>query len=102
MKHKIQSVPELLVETYGNQSELARRLGINRGTLREFLYDNNCRRHVVLNGVFMNIPSSANGHKVYQPAKPTVSKAGRKPYYKEGESGTVVEAKELARKMGFL
>ncbi|AIU73280.1 protein ninH [Hafnia alvei FB1] len=53
MKADIRTIPDMLVDTYGNQSELARRLRINRETISKYLNDKEAKRHAIVNGVFM-------------------------------------------------
>ncbi|QZA70480.1 DNA binding protein [Erwinia phage AH03] len=52
--YDVKTIPDLLVDTFGNQSELARRLGINRATLRKFIKDKDGKQHAIVNGVFMS------------------------------------------------
>ncbi|EDG2749930.1 protein ninH, partial [Salmonella enterica] len=40
-------------ETYGNQTEVARRLSCHRNTVRRYLYDKEARYHAIVNGVLM-------------------------------------------------
>lgn len=53
MKADIRTIPDMLVDTYGNQSELARRLRINRETISKYLNDKEAKRHAIVNCVFM-------------------------------------------------
>ncbi|MDU7480374.1 MAG: protein ninH [Hafnia alvei] len=53
MKAEIRTIPDMLVDTYGNQSELARRLRINRETISKYLNDKQAKQHAIVNGVFM-------------------------------------------------
>ena len=53
MNADIRTIPDMLVDTYGNQSELARRLRINRETISKYLNDKEAKRHAIVNGVFM-------------------------------------------------
>ncbi|MDI5817556.1 hypothetical protein MJI46_34685, partial [Salmonella enterica subsp. enterica serovar Cerro] len=41
------TIPELLIETYGNQTEVARRLSCHRNTVRRYLYDKEARYHAI-------------------------------------------------------
>ncbi|MBI0277102.1 protein ninH [Hafnia alvei] len=54
MDAKIRTIPDMLVDTYGNQSELARRLHINRETISKYLNDKEAKHHAIVNGVFMS------------------------------------------------
>lgn len=49
----LQFIPDLLVSTRGNVSELARRLDVNRITVKKYAHDKNGERHAVINGVLM-------------------------------------------------
>lgn len=53
MQANITSIPELLIGTRGNQTTLAKKLDINRGTIGKFARDFDCQYHVVCNGVLM-------------------------------------------------
>lgn len=53
MNAEIRTIPDMLVDTYGNQSELARRLHINRETISKYLNDKEAKHHAIVNGVFM-------------------------------------------------
>ncbi|APW16387.1 protein ninH [Salmonella enterica] len=53
MTPSIKTIPELLIETYGNQTEVARRLSCHRNTVRRYLYDKEARYHAIVNGVLM-------------------------------------------------
>lgn len=48
-----QTIPELLIETRGSISELARRINGNRATVRKYINDKKGARHIVVNGVLM-------------------------------------------------
>lgn len=54
MNAEIRTIPDMLVDTYGNQSELARRLHINRETITKYLNDWGAKHHAIVNGVFMS------------------------------------------------
>lgn len=60
MKFEVKTVPDLLVDVRGNQSELARRLNVNRGTLRKYLYDKDAKFHAIVNGVFMSTTAESS------------------------------------------
>ncbi|EFG4706730.1 protein ninH, partial [Escherichia coli] len=53
MNAKIQTIPELLICTRGNQTEVARILNCNRATARKYIGDKEGKRHAVVNGVLM-------------------------------------------------
>ncbi|EES2155804.1 protein ninH, partial [Escherichia coli] len=53
MNAKIQTIPELLICTRGNQTEVARILNCNRATVRKYIGDKEGKRHAVVNGVLM-------------------------------------------------
>ena len=50
---KIQTIPELLIQTRGNQTEVARMLSCARGTVLKYNRDSKGERHVIVNGVLM-------------------------------------------------
>jgi len=49
----VSSIPELLVLFRGNQTALAKELGIDRNTVRKYAHDKRCRFHTILNGKLM-------------------------------------------------
>lgn len=53
MNAEITSIPILLIKHRGNQSALARELHVNRGTLRNYVHDKDCKHHVIINGILM-------------------------------------------------
>ncbi|EBF6822206.1 TPA: protein ninH, partial [Salmonella enterica subsp. enterica serovar Infantis] len=53
MTHTVKTIPDMLIETYGNQTEVARRLSCHRNTVRRYLYDKEARYHAIVNGVLM-------------------------------------------------
>jgi len=53
MNVNIQTIPELLIKTRGNQTELARILKSNRTTIRKYHRDKEARFHAIVNGVLM-------------------------------------------------
>ncbi|WNN42816.1 protein ninH [Winslowiella toletana] len=53
MNVNIQTIPELLIKTRGNQTELARILKSNRTTIRKYHRDKKARFHAIVNGVLM-------------------------------------------------
>lgn len=52
MTHTVKTIPDMLIETYGNQTEVARRLSCHRNTVRRYLYDKEAY-HAIVNGVLM-------------------------------------------------
>ncbi|YCI31064.1 phage NinH family protein [Erwinia sp. PK3-005] len=63
MNITIQTIPELLVTTRGNITELARQLNANRATVTKFIYDKNAERHAVVNGILMTWRGEMGAHK---------------------------------------
>lgn len=55
-----QTIPELLVKTRGNQTEVARQLDCNRGTVAKYIYDKDATQHVIVNGRLM-VDASGKG-----------------------------------------
>ena len=53
MNATIQTIPELLIQTRGNQTEVARMLYCARGTVLKYNRDSKGERHVIVNGVLM-------------------------------------------------
>ncbi len=53
MNATIQTIPELLIQTRGNQTEVARMLSCARGTVLKYNRDSKGERHVIVNGVLM-------------------------------------------------
>lgn len=53
MNTQLTSIPEMLVKTRGNMSEVARAFNIHRFTVKRYARDYQCRLHVVVNGVLM-------------------------------------------------
>ncbi|WP_105476133.1 protein ninH [Escherichia coli] len=53
MNATIQTIPELLIQTRGNQTEVARILNCNRATVRKYIGDKEGKRHAIVNGVLM-------------------------------------------------
>ncbi len=51
MNATIQTIPELLIQTRGNQTEVARMLSCARGTVLKYNRDSKGERHVIVNGV---------------------------------------------------
>ncbi|EPJ1882225.1 protein ninH, partial [Escherichia coli] len=44
---------DMLVEAYGNQTEVARTLNCSRNTVRKYIDDKDAKKHAVVNGVLM-------------------------------------------------
>ena len=53
MTFTVKIIPDMLVEAYGNQTEVARILNYNRATVRKYIGDKEGKRHAVVNGVLM-------------------------------------------------
>lgn len=53
MNATIQTIPELLIKTRGNQTEVARILKSNRATIRKYHRDKDAKLHAIVNGVLM-------------------------------------------------
>ena len=53
MIHTVTTIPQMLISTYGNQTEVAKRLKCNRNTVRKYVDDKTRRFHSVVNGVLM-------------------------------------------------
>ncbi|WP_225389533.1 phage NinH family protein, partial [Escherichia coli] len=53
MNATIQTIPEFLIQTRGNQTEVARMLSCARGTVLKYNRDSKGERHVIVNGVLM-------------------------------------------------
>lgn len=70
MKTEITTIPELLIRTYGNMSEVSRYLGCYRATVKKYATDVNAKKHAVINGRLITV-------------------------YKTRERGTLSLAKEL-------
>ena len=47
----VTTVPAMLAEFGGNQSELAKKLGTERGTIRKYKDDQDAKHHAIVNGV---------------------------------------------------
>lgn len=59
----IQTIPELLVKTRGNQTEVARMLNANRGTIRKYARDSKAQGHAIVNGILMIFRGHLGEHK---------------------------------------
>lgn len=53
MTFSVKTIPDMLVETYGNQTEVARRLNCSRNTVLKYVGDKTGKRHAIVNGVLM-------------------------------------------------
>lgn len=53
MTFSVKTIPDMLIETYGNQTEVARRLNCSRNTVLKYVGDKNGERHAIVNGVLM-------------------------------------------------
>ncbi|ELY5802123.1 phage NinH family protein [Cronobacter sakazakii] len=53
MTPSIKTIPEMLIETYGNQTEVARKLSCDRSTVKRYSRDNECKYHAIVNGILM-------------------------------------------------
>ncbi|HCB1065395.1 phage NinH family protein [Klebsiella quasipneumoniae] len=53
MMFKVQTVPELLVVTRGNITEVARMTNSDRNTIRKYARDFSAANHIVINGRLM-------------------------------------------------
>ncbi|EHP3255531.1 protein ninH [Escherichia coli] len=49
MNATIQTIPELLIQTRGNQTEVARMLSCAKGTVLKYNRDSKGERHVIVN-----------------------------------------------------
>ncbi|MGC6389675.1 protein ninH [Ewingella sp. S1.OA.A_B6] len=49
----IQTIPDILVTTRGNQMEAARLLSANRATIKKYSRDFDGKQHAIVNGVLM-------------------------------------------------
>lgn len=53
MKADVKTIPELLITTYGNQSEVSRILDTRRSTVRKYANDFKGENHAIVNGRLM-------------------------------------------------
>ncbi|WP_316250785.1 protein ninH [Pantoea agglomerans] len=63
MTPQVTSIPQLLIETRGNQTAVGRAIKSTRITVRKYARDFNCRYHVVVNGVLMVSQGDRGLHK---------------------------------------
>lgn len=63
MNTTIQTIPELLVTTRGNITELAQQLNCNRATVRKYARDFNATQHAIVNGILMISRGLMGAHK---------------------------------------
>ncbi|EGZ7372372.1 protein ninH, partial [Escherichia coli] len=48
MTFTVKTIPDMLVEAYGNQTEVARILNCNRATVRKYIGDKEGKRHAIV------------------------------------------------------
>ncbi|AUY80941.1 protein ninH [Salmonella enterica] len=53
MTFSVKTIPDMLVEAYGNQTEVARRLKCSRVTVRKYVDDKDGKMHAIVNDVLM-------------------------------------------------
>lgn len=53
MTFSVKTIPDMLIETYGNQAEVARRLNCSRNTVLKYVGDKTGKMHAIVNGVLM-------------------------------------------------
>ncbi|HFI8652875.1 TPA: phage NinH family protein [Escherichia coli] len=53
MTFSVKTIPDMLVEAYGNQTEVARRLKCSLGTVRKYVDDKDGKMHAIVNDVLM-------------------------------------------------
>ncbi|EEC8287138.1 protein ninH [Escherichia coli] len=53
MTFTVKTIPDMLVEAYENQTEVARILNCNRATVRKYIGDKEGKRHAIVNGVLL-------------------------------------------------
>ncbi|HAJ5512099.1 TPA: serine/threonine protein phosphatase, partial [Escherichia coli] len=49
MTFSVKTIPDMLVEAYGNQTEVARRLKCSRCTVRKYVDDKDGKMHAIVN-----------------------------------------------------
>jgi|GEM_PF-532129 len=63
MTPQLTSIPQMLIKTRGNMSELSKVFGVTRHTIRRYARDFECKAHVVINGVLMVSQGNRGHHK---------------------------------------
>jgi hypothetical protein len=53
MTFSVKTIPDMLVEAYGNQTEVARKLKCSRNTIRKYVDDKDGKMHAIVNDVLM-------------------------------------------------
>lgn len=53
MNHEVKTIPDMLVKTRGNMSEVSRALGVTRATVYKYANDRDAKHHAIVNGIFM-------------------------------------------------
>lgn len=53
MNITVQTIPELLVKTRGNQSEVALQIGVTRTTVKKYSRDTQAKYHIIKDGRLM-------------------------------------------------
>lgn len=59
----VTTVPAMLAQVGGNQSELAKRLGAERATIRKYMTDQNAEHHAIVNGILFVQRRGSSGSK---------------------------------------
>ncbi|WLS77372.1 protein ninH [Erwinia pyri] len=63
MNAQLNTIPELLIITRGNQTEAAKKLNSNRATIRKYARDFQATQHAIVNGVLMVYRGQLGEHK---------------------------------------
>jgi len=63
MNAQLNTIPELLIITRGNQTEAAKKLNSNRATIRKYARDFTASQHAIVNGVLMVYRGQLGEHK---------------------------------------
>lgn len=53
MNYSVQTIPQLLIETRDNRSIAAKRIGVQRNTIRKYAEDFDGKYHAIVNGRLM-------------------------------------------------
>ena len=69
MNVTIQTIPELLVQTRGNITEVARIINTHRTTVKKYHKDTKPERHAIINGVLMVNQGNRGAHNKAKPCK---------------------------------